>query len=89
MHSYIGKTYIGVEPRDSKVEENTSENRPKNERESGRISWSIVIDFWSIFRAKMPPQTHRKSMKNGIENPSIIEAEENTPENRSATSKNP
>ena len=83
----LRKTHIGVESQDSEVEENTSKNRSKIERKSGCISTSIFIDFWSIFRTKMASKTDQKSMKNGVENRSKIEAAENLPKNRPATTK--
>ena len=67
------KTYIRVETQDSEVEENRSKTRSKIERKRGRISRSISIDFWSIFRPKKAPKTTRKSTENGVENRSKID----------------
>ena len=78
----LRKTYIGVETADSEVEENRSKTRSKIERKRGRISRSISIDFWSIFRPKKAPKTTRKSTENGVENRSKIEAEKKSSKTR-------
>ena len=75
----------------AKINRKSFKNRCKIERKTGcilrAIFYRFLVDFWSIFGAKLGPQTPRKSTKNDHRNMAEVDDPFRGTENRSRTPK--